>query len=114
MLLGIDDTRFFCFTTSTSEKLMQSRYLADQITPLIPKGSECLRKSCVVHCGELIAFDDILLSNYLRGKRVTIEGKLTDEHLKWIARVVKGSKVLSEREKNIVGRALVQFWVEDE
>jgi hypothetical protein len=110
VVVGSNETQFFCFTTSTSEKLIKNPNLASQITPLIPRGSECFRKSCVVDCTELIAFDDIQISNYLNSRRVTVEGTLSGERLRWIAQAVKNSTVLNEREQGVVQEALAQYW----
>jgi hypothetical protein len=110
IVIGCDDVSFFCFTTSTSPTLINHRYLSSQVTPLIPQGAECFRKACVVDCTELHAFDDILLSNYLNSRRVTVEGTLSEERLTWIAKTVRDSTVLSEREQSVVRRALHLFW----
>lgn len=114
IVVGSDDTNFFCFTTSTSEKLTRNPYLKNQITPVIPKDSECLRKACVVDCTELVAFDDIRLSSYINSKRVTIEGSLSAERLRWISETVKNSTVLNEREQEAVRKALERLIAEEE
>ena len=108
-----NETQFFCFTTSTSERLIYSPSLASQATPIIPKGSECFRKPCVVDCTELVAFDDIQISSYLNSRRVTLEGTLSGERLRWIARTVKKSAVLNERERRVVQDALAEYWERD-
>ena len=113
IVVGANETQFFCFTTSTSERLIYSPSLASQATPIIPKGSECFRKPCVVDCTELVAFDDIQISSYLNSRRVTLEGTLSGERVRWIARTVKKSAVLNERELRVVQDALAEYWERD-
>jgi hypothetical protein len=114
IVVGSSGTDFFCFTTSTSEWLIENQRLASQVTPVIPMGCECFRKSCFVDCRELLSFDDIQMSSYLNSRRVTIEGTLSTEHLKWIARTVKKSLILNDREISIVKSALSEYWETDE
>jgi hypothetical protein len=114
IVVGANETQFFCFTTSTSQRLIDNPYLASQVTPIIPRGCECFRKSCVVDCTELVAFDDIQISNYLNSRRVTLEGMLSDERLRWIAQTVKKSVVLNARERRVVQDALAQYWEQSE
>jgi hypothetical protein len=115
IVVGFSSTHFFCFTTSTSERLIESQYLASQVTPIIPAGrGECFRKACVVDCRELVSFDDIRMSNYLRSRRVTVEGTLSPEWLKTVARIVKNSIVLNERDKSIVKSGLSDHWEQEE
>jgi hypothetical protein len=110
IVVGIGETDFFCFTTSTSEWLIANQRLATQVTPMIPMGCECFRKSCVVDCRELISFDDIRMSNYLRSGRVTVEGTLSPERLRLVAKTVKNSIILNDRERSIVQNALSEHW----
>jgi hypothetical protein len=114
IVVGFSDTEFFCFTTSTSEWLIENRRLANQVTPVIPMGTECFRKSCFVDCRELLSFDDILMSNYLNSGRVTVEGWLSPETLKSVAKTVKHSIILNDREKAIVKNTLSEHWESDE
>jgi len=109
IVVGTDDTAFFCFTTSTSSYLIDHPYLSSSVTPLIPKGSECFRKDCVVDCTELVVFDDILMSNYLNSGRVTVEGTLSGKGLKLISDVVDKSSVLDERERAMILASLQPF-----
>ena|SRR2546426_758316 len=109
IVVGMDDTAFFCFTTSTSSYLIGHPYLSNSVTPLIPKGSECFRKDCVVDCTELVVFDDILMSNYLNSGRVTVEGMLSRKGLKLVADVVDKSSVLDERERAMILASLQPF-----
>ncbi len=103
IVVGVDDTAFFCFNTSTSSFLIIGHpYLSSSVTPLIPNGSECFRKDCVVDCTELVVFDDILMSNYLNSGRVTVEGTLSGKGLKLVADVVNKSSVLDERERAMI------------
>jgi hypothetical protein len=61
----------------------------------------------------LVAFDDIQISSYLNSRRVTLEGTLSGERLRWIARTVKQSAVLNERERRVVQDALAEYWERD-
>ena len=114
IVVGLSDTDFFCFTTSTSEWVIENPYLSSQITPVIPMGCECFRKACVVDCRELYSFDDILMSNYLNSGRVTVEGALSPERLKLVAKIAKNSIMLNDREIAIVKSALSEHWEPDE
>lgn len=61
----------------------------------------------------MVAFDDIQISSYLNSRRVTLEGTLSGERLRWIARTVKQSAVLNERERRVVQDALAEYWERD-
>lgn len=102
IVVGSDDTDFFCLTTSTSQRLISNPKFASEITPVIPSGSECFRKDCVVDCKELHLFDDIVLSSYIGSGRVTVEGTVSEQTLQWITSTVSGSQLLSPREKKAI------------
>jgi hypothetical protein len=114
VVVGFSDTHFFCFTTSTTGYLAHDGLLRAQVTPLIPVGCECFPKECFIDCKELIAFDDIMLSSYLNSGRVTIKGILSPERLRMVAKTVKYSIVLNDRDKATIKSALGEHWPDDE
>jgi len=94
VVAAVDDASFHCFTTTTSEFVIKNPHLKTEVTALIPKGSACLPKECVIDCRELHSFDDILMTNRLSANRVTIEGSLPVEYLRELATTIRGTRTL--------------------
>lgn len=94
VVAAIDETTFHCFTTTTSELVINNPRLKTETTSLIPKGATCLPKECVIDCREIHTFDDILMTNRINTGRVTVEGKLPAEYLRQLATTIRGTRTL--------------------
>jgi hypothetical protein len=108
IVVAMDETHFYCLTTTTSVNFIGNPRFASERTPPIPLGSECFRRECVVDCTELHSLDDILISNYLNSKRVTIDGTISTVTARCILNTSTSNscRLLSPRDKKRISEGL--------
>ena len=87
-----------CLTTTTRLHAETNPRLATEFCA-IDDGECCLPKRCFVDFRQIYTFDDIQMSSYLRSKRVKEIGRLPAEIIGRIEAALRGSRILSEAEK---------------